>query len=50
MINFKNLTFNYNDKEESTLKSINLNIDSGIWTVEGNNGSGKTTFLNLING
>ena len=43
----KNLSKNY--KNQKVLKEINLIIDSpGIWALVGPNGSGKTTFLNVV--
>ena len=43
----KNLSKNY--KNQKVLKEINLTIDSpGIWALVGPNGSGKTTFLNVV--
>ncbi len=48
-INFKNISFNYNDEERKVLNSINLNIIGGEMTsLVGHSGAGKTTILNLI--
>ena len=44
----KNLSKSY--KNQKVLKDINITIDSpGIWALVGPNGSGKTTFLNVVN-
>ncbi len=49
-INFKNVTFNYESKINSTvLKNININIKGGKTTaLVGHSGAGKSTLLNLI--
>jgi len=48
-INFKNITFKYNNNESEILKSINLNIIGGKMTaLVGLSGAGKSTILNLI--
>ena len=48
-INFKNISFKYNNEERKILKSINLNIVGGEMTsLVGHSGAGKTTILNLI--
>ena len=48
-INFKNISFKYNNEEREVLKSINLNIVGGEMTsLVGHSGAGKTTILNLI--
>ena len=48
-INFKNITFKYNNEEREVLDSINLNIIGGEMTsLVGHSGAGKTTILNLI--
>ena len=48
-INFKNITFKYNNEEREVLDSIDLNIIGGEMTsLVGHSGAGKTTILNLI--
>ncbi len=49
-INFKNVTFNYESKINSTvLKNISINIKGGKTTaLVGHSGAGKSTLLNLI--
>ncbi len=48
-IEFKNVYFKYNNKEEDTLKSLNIKINGGEFTaLVGHSGAGKTTILNLI--
>ena len=48
-INFKNISFKYNNEERVVLNSINLNIIGGEMTsLVGHSGAGKTTILNLI--
>jgi lipopolysaccharide transport system ATP-binding protein len=41
------MTFNYKDKE-TVFENASLDIDSGIWLLDGVNGAGKTTFLKLL--
>ncbi|MCL0330142.1 ABC transporter ATP-binding protein [Apilactobacillus xinyiensis] len=51
IIEFRNVTFQYNSQSEPTLKNINLNIKSGEKVlIVGPSGSGKSTLGNLING
>ena len=51
MINFENVTFKYNETEYPILENVNLTIPSGeLVLVVGKTGSGKSTFLGLING
>ncbi|WP_220752345.1 ABC transporter ATP-binding protein [Apilactobacillus xinyiensis] len=51
IIEFRNVTFQYNSQLEPTLKNINLNIKSGEKVlIVGSSGSGKSTLGNLING
>ena len=46
---FSNINFKYDNKEESILSSVNLDITGGKMTsLVGHSGAGKTTILNLI--
>ena len=48
-INFRNISFRYNNEEREVLNSINFNIVGGEMTsLVGHSGAGKTTILNLI--
>tara|TARA_Y100000741_G_scaffold237970_1_gene182155 strand:- start:33 stop:1772 length:1740 start_codon:yes stop_codon:yes gene_type:complete len=48
-INFRGVSFKYNNEEREVLKSINFNIIGGEMTsLVGHSGAGKTTILNLI--
>ena len=48
-IEFKNVSFKYNNGEESVLRSINLKIIGGkMNALVGHSGAGKSTILNLI--
>ena len=48
-IEFKEVSFNYDNTEGSVLKSINLKIEGGKMTaLVGHSGAGKSTIMNLI--
>ena len=48
-INFKNVSFRYNENSPFILKNINLKIPAGsTLAIIGYTGSGKTSFVNLI--
>lgn len=48
-IEFKNVSFRYNNNAGDVLKSLNLKIPTGTTiAIMGATGSGKTTFINLI--
>jgi ATP-binding cassette subfamily B multidrug efflux pump len=48
-IEFRNLTFNYNEHAEPVLRDINLTIEAGQTVAfVGRTGSGKSTLMNLI--
>ncbi len=53
IIEFKNLTFNYNKKEllpQSALKDISFSIEKGdLFAIVGKTGSGKTTLIQTLN-
>ena len=50
-IEFRNVSFFYSDKDKNILNNINLKIKKGECIgIFGKNGSGKSTFLNLISG
>jgi len=49
VVNFTNVNFKYDLKENIILKSTNLNIEGGKMTaLVGHSGAGKSTILNLI--
>ena len=51
MIRFENVSFKYPEKDYFILENLNLTIPSGeLVLVVGKTGSGKSTFLGLING
>jgi len=48
-IDFKNISFKYNDEEREVLNSINLKIAGGEMTsLVGHSGAGKSTILSLL--
>lgn len=49
-IEFKNVSFKFDDATIPTLKNINLTINSGeVIAIVGKTGSGKSTFVNMLN-
>ena len=51
MINFKDVSFSWPGKRESVISNCNFSINKpGLWMIVGENGSGKSTFIKLING
>ena len=49
-IEFKNVSFTFSDTSIPTLKDINLKINKGeVVAIVGKTGSGKSTFVNLLN-
>lgn len=51
ILKVEDLCFNYNKEQENIINSIDCNISKGeIVSIMGANGSGKTTFLQLIGG
>lgn len=50
IIEFKNVSFKYEDESENVLKGISLELFSGQFTcILGHNGSGKSTLAKLMN-
>ena len=48
-VEFRNVCFKYPQREQQTLRNINLSVKAGLnVAVVGPNGSGKTTLINLI--
>lgn len=51
MIELKNVSFKYELQEEKTIKNLDLYVKQGEFVgIIGKNGSGKTTFCNIIRG
>lgn len=51
VVSFNNVWFQYDSRQDWTLREINLTLDEGEWlTIVGGNGSGKSTLVRLING
>ena len=51
IIELSDVTFGYDEAEPPVLAHFNLAIEKGTCIViEGDNGSGKTTFFRIING
>ena len=47
----ENLSFRYRDKEEYAIKDVNLKIYEGeLVLIAGSSGSGKSTFVQMLNG
>ena len=50
-INFTDVFFSWPGSKENVISKCNFSIDKpGLWMIIGKNGSGKSTFLKLING
>jgi ABC-type multidrug transport system fused ATPase/permease subunit len=50
-IELKNISFNYGDENKNIFKELNFKISTGeIVGLEGENGSGKSTFLKVLSG
>ena len=50
-VNFNDVSFSWPGKKTSVISKCTFSIDSlGLWMIVGKNGSGKSTFLKLING
>jgi len=50
-VNFNDVSFSWPGKKISVISKCTFSIDSlGLWMIVGKNGSGKSTFLKLING
>jgi len=48
-VEFKDVTFQYENSDENALKNINVKVKPGeIIALVGSSGSGKTTFVNLL--
>ena len=51
LVNFKDVTFSWPGEKSNLISKCNFSIDKpGLWMIVGSNGSGKSTFLKLING
>ena len=51
MIKFEDVSFKYNNSKDYILENLNLQINEGEFiSIIGKNGTGKSTFLNLISG
>lgn len=48
MIEIKNLSYKYKNESDNIFKDINININGGIWSLEGDNGSGKSSFYKIL--
>ena len=50
-VEFKDVYYSWPGQKKNLISKLNFSInDSGLWMIVGNNGSGKSTFLKLING
>ena len=50
-VQFKDVSFSWPGNKENVISKCNFLIDKpGLWMIVGKNGSGKSTFLKLING
>ena len=50
-VQFKNVSFAWPGKKENVILNCSFSIENhGLWMIVGKNGSGKSTFLKLING
>ena len=50
-VSFKDVSFSWPGEKENVITRFNFAIgETGLWMIVGKNGSGKSTFLKLING
>lgn len=49
-VQFKNLTFYYEDPEKPVFKNLSIDLPGGVTSLVGQNGTGKTTFMLLAGG
>ena len=50
-VSFKDVSFSWIGEKENVISRCNFAIEkTGLWMIVGKNGSGKSTFLKLING
>jgi len=50
-VSFKDVSFSWPGEKENLISRCNFAIEkTGLWMIVGKNGSGKSTFLKLING
>ena len=50
-VSFKDVSFSWSGGKENVITRCNFAIEeTGLWMIVGKNGSGKSTFLKLING
>lgn len=51
MVEFRHVSFTYQDSEETTLEAVDFSIDEGsLVFINGRSGSGKSTLLHILNG
>lgn len=50
MLKINNLTFNYKNEENKIFENAEIELEKGIWLLEGDNGSGKSTFFKVLTG
>lgn len=48
VIEIRNLTYKYKNEEDDVFSDVSISLSRGIWSLEGENGTGKSSFYKLL--
>lgn len=48
VIEIRNLTYKYKNEEDAVFSDVSISLSRGIWSLEGENGTGKSSFYKLL--